>query len=182
MQRTYSAYREDRLCSHHTFGMAMDGLRSPALCQDIPHSSHEGGLWPDWFRVCARMDSPLKKILPSLSLERGCGWSAMARCSEEMMLSFFLGGGGFVYIFMLSFSLHKSFCCLCSILHLEYVLIFSAIRNLWKCMDVLTDFTIWREINMFINVQCWSCVLCSVNHVLYSNNISEKIKPRLVYH
>ncbi len=123
------------------------------------------------------MYSPLKKILPSLSCERGCGRSAMARCSEEMMSFCVL----FCLFFMLSFSLHKSFCCLCSTLHLEYVLIFSAICNLWKCMDVLTDFIMWREINIFINVQCWSCVLCLVNHVLYSNNISEKIKPRLQY-
>jgi len=43
------------------------------------------------------------------------------------------------------------------------VLIFSAKCNLWKCMGVLTDFTMWREINVFINVQYWSCVLCLVN-------------------
>ncbi len=154
------------------FGMTMDGLWSPALCQDIHYSSHGGGLWPDWFRVCARMDSPLNNILPTLSCERGCRRSAMARCSEEIMLSFF----------MLSFSLHKYFCYLCYIMHLKYVMIFSAICNLWKCMDVLTDFTMWREIHIFINVQCWSYVLCLVNHVLYSNTISEKIKPRLIYH
>jgi len=39
--------------------------------------------WPNWCRVCARMDSPFKKILPSLSWERGhhLWWSAMARSS-----------------------------------------------------------------------------------------------------
>ncbi len=77
--------------SHHSlppfvFGKTVDGLWSPALCQDIPHSSHGGGLWPDWFRVCARMDSLLKNILPSLSCERGCRRSAMARCSEVLFM------------------------------------------------------------------------------------------------
>ncbi len=63
---------------------------------------------------------------------------------------------------MLSYSLCKCFCCLCTIFHLEYVLIFSAICNLWKCRDVLTDFTMWREINMFISVLGLVCCVWSV--------------------
>ncbi len=104
MQRTYSAYREDRLCSHHTFGMAMDGLRSPALCQDIPHSSHEGGLWPDWFRVCARMDSPLKKILPHCLWREDVDEVLWPDAAKRWCWVFFGGGGVCLYFYAFFFS------------------------------------------------------------------------------
>ncbi len=67
---------------------------------------------------------------------------------------------------MLSFSLHKYFCYLCYMMHLEYVMIFSAICNLWKCMDVLTDFTVNTysfnvERNTYFH-QCTVLILCVV--------------------
>ncbi len=49
-------------------------------------------------------------------------------------------------------------------------------------MDVLTDFTMWREIRIFISaglVCCaWSIMYCMPTLTIFL----KKIKPRLVYH
>lgn len=50
--------------------------------------------------------------------------------------------------------------------------------------SVLTDFTMWREINIFISVQYWSCVFCLVNTFMYFTltiSLKKKIRPRLYF-
>ncbi len=59
----------------------------------------------------------------------------------------------------LFFPLHNS---LCTILYLEY----------FQCNDVLKDFTMRWEINIFMNVRYSSRVLCLVNTFMYFNNTS----------
>ncbi len=97
-----------------------NGLWSPTLCY-TPHSSYGGGLWPNRCRVLARMKLPFEKILPLLFCEGGhclwCGRIGHIQIHEEMMLRCF-----FVFVFF----------SLCTILYLEYVLIFSLIAMMYR--------------------------------------------------